>query len=141
MTVEPLFDGIEVGIVTTQPELLAEFYGGFLGLESRGELEFTGGRQLRFGFGPNIIKLVAYDADPPAGAVAGGGPAQAGIRYVSLGAANLAEVAQDAEVAGVDVLVPPTDFPAFPGFGFCFLADPEGNAVELFGPFEAGSTS
>ena len=134
MSLEPLFDGIEVGIVTTRPEVLAEFYGGFLGLEPKGELEFTGGRQLRFGFGPNTIKIVTYDEDPAAGVVAGGGPAQAGIRYLSLGAANLRQVADEAVAAGVEVMVPPTDFPAFPGFGFCFLADPDGNAVELFGP-------
>lgn len=137
MSIEPLFDGIEVGIVTTRPELLASFYGGFLGLERTGELEFEGGRQLRFAFGPNTIKIVTYDTDPPAPAVPGGGPAQAGIRYLSLGAANLAAVAQDALASGIEVLVPPTSFPAFPGFGFCFLADPEGNTVELFGPFES----
>jgi catechol 2,3-dioxygenase-like lactoylglutathione lyase family enzyme len=134
VSLEPLFDGIEVGIVTTRPQVLADFYGGFLGLEARGELEFAGGRQLRFGAGPNTIKLLTYDDPPAAGPVPGGGPAQAGIRYLSLGAANLAEVAADAVRAGIDVLVPPTDFPAFPGFGFCFLADPDGNAVELFGP-------
>jgi catechol 2,3-dioxygenase-like lactoylglutathione lyase family enzyme len=134
MSLQPLFDGIEVGIVTTRPEVLAEFYGGFLGLEPKGELEFTGGRQLRFGFGPNTIKIVAYDEDPATGVVAGGGPAQAGIRYLSLGAANLRQVVDEAVTAGIEVMVPPTDFPAFPGFGFCFLADPDGNAVELFGP-------
>ena len=60
MTIEPLFDGMEVGIVTTRPEVLADFYGGFLGLEDRGGLEFVGGRQLRFGFGPNTLKPVSY---------------------------------------------------------------------------------
>ncbi len=134
MSLEPLFDGMEVGIVTTRPEVLAEFYGGFLGLEAKGELEFTGGRQVRFGFGPNTIKIVTYDEDPATGPVPGGGPAQAGIRYLSLGAANLRQVADEAAEAGIEVMVPPTDFPAFPGFGFCFLADPDGNAVELFGP-------
>ena len=134
MSIEPLFDGIEIGIVTTRPDVLADFYGGFLGLESKGELEFSGGKQLRFGFGPNIIKLVTYDEPPASGPVPGGGPAQAGIRYLSLGAANLRQVADEAKAAGVEVMVPPTDFPAFPGFGFCFLVDPDGNAVELFGP-------
>ena len=134
MSLEPLFDGMEVGIVTTRPDVLAEFYGGFLGLEAKGELEFTGGRQVRFGFGPNTIKIVTYDEAPTSGPVPGGGPAQAGIRYLSLGAANLRQVADEAADAGIEVMVPPTDFPAFPGFGFCFLADPDGNAVELFGP-------
>ncbi len=134
MSIEPLFDGIEIGIVTTRPDVLADFYGGFLGLEAKGELEFSGGKQLRFGFGPNTIKLVTYDEPPASGSVPGGGPAQAGIRYLSLGAANLRQVADEAKAAGVEVMVPPTDFPAFPGFGFCFLVDPDGNAVELFGP-------
>ena len=134
MSIEPLFDGIEIGIVTTRPDVLADFYGGFLGLEAKGELEFSGGKQLRFGFGPNTIKLVTYDVPPASGPVPGGGPAQAGIRYLSLGAANLRQVADEAKAAGVEVMVPPTDFPAFPGFGFCFLVDPDGNAVELFGP-------
>ncbi len=134
MSIEPLFDGIEIGIVTTRPDVLADFYGGFLGLEAKGELEFSGGKQLRFGFGPNTIKLVIYDEPPASGPVPGGGPAQAGIRYLSLGAANLRQVADEAKAAGVEVMVPPTDFPAFPGVGFCFLVDPDGNAVELFGP-------
>ena len=134
MSIEPLFDGIEIGIVTTRPDVLADFYGGFLGLEAKGELEFSGGKQLRFGFGPNTIKLVTNDEPPASGPVPGGGPAQAGIRYLSLGAANLRQVADEAKAAGVEVMVPPTDFPAFPGFGFCFLVDPDGNAVELFGP-------
>ena len=134
MSIEPLFDGIEVGIVTTRPEVLAAFYGDFLGLEPKGELEFTGGTQLRFGFGPNTIKIVTYDEAPASPAVPGGGPTQAGIRYLSLGAANLRQVAKDAEDAGIEVSVPPTDFPAFAGFGFCFLSDPDGNMVELFGP-------
>lgn len=134
MSVEKLFDGIEVGISTTQPDALVAFYGGFLGLEDRGELAFDGGTQRRFGFGPNTIKIVSYDQAPAARPTPGGGAAQEGIRYLSLGAANMAAVVSEAEAQGIEVAVPPTQAQGFEGFGFCFLVDPDGNWVELFGP-------
>jgi predicted enzyme related to lactoylglutathione lyase len=67
-------------------------------------------------------------------AVPGGGRAQAGLRYITLVVANVSTAAQQAADAGHPVVEPPTDFAAVPGMGWCFVADPDGNWVELVGP-------
>ena len=85
MAVDLLAPSIEIGLVTTNPEPMIEFYEGFLGLPHQGDLDFPGGTMKRYAVGSSIvIKLVTLD-EPPAEPVApGGGPARAGIRYLTL---------------------------------------------------------
>ncbi len=134
MAVELLANGIEVGVVTTDIDAMADFYGSFLGLPHQADLEFPGGRMKRYAIGSNVLKLVTYDVAPAAPAVPGGGRAQAGIRYLTLVVANVTQASQQAAQAGHPVVEPPTDFAAVPGMGWCFVADPDGNWVELVGP-------
>ena len=46
----------------------------------------------------------------------------------------VADMARQAADAGHPVVEEPTAFPAVPGMGWCFVADPDGNWVELVGP-------
>lgn len=134
MAVELLANGIEVGVVTTNVDAMSDFYGGFLGLPHQGDLDFPGGSMKRYAVGTNVLKLVSYDVAPAAPAVPGGGRAQAGLRYITLVVVSVTKAAQQAADAGHPIVEPPTDFAAVPGMGWCFVADPDGNWVELVGP-------
>lgn len=135
MAVQLLAPGIEVGLVTTNPDAMVAFYRDFLGLAHQGDLDFAGGSMKRYAVGNNVVlKLVSYDQPPAAPAVTGGGRAQAGIRYITLVVADVRDAARQAAEAGHPVVEEPTAFPAVPGMGWCFVVDPDGNWVELVGP-------
>ncbi len=135
MAVQLLAPSIEVGLVTTNRDAMVGFYEGYLGLTHQADLDFPGGSMKRYAVGANVVlKLVSYDEPPAASAVAGGGRAQAGIRYITLVVADVRDAARQAAEAGHAVVEEPTAFPAVPGMGWCFVADPDGNWVELVGP-------
>jgi len=135
MAVQLLAPSIEVGLVTTGRDAMVRFYEDFLGLAHQADLDFPGGSMKRYAVGNNVVlKLVSYDQPPAAPAVAGGGRAQAGIRYITLVVADVRDAARQAADAGYPVVEDPTAFPAVPGMGWCFVADPDGNWVELVGP-------
>lgn len=123
--------GIEVGLVTTNLDAMTAFYEGFLELEPQ-EISFEGGSQRRYTLGTCVLKLVTYDT-PPAPAVPGGGRAQAGLRYITIGVTGLRDVAAAFEASPYDIVEPPTEFAPVPGMGFMFVADPDGNHIELVG--------
>jgi catechol 2,3-dioxygenase-like lactoylglutathione lyase family enzyme len=128
-----LTPGIEVGVVTTNLDAMIAFYEGFLGLEFQGEVEFPGGSQRRYALGKNVVKLVTFDPQPPAPAAPGGGRAQAGIRYFTVGVNNLRALAETVAASEYAVVEPLTEFAPVPGMGWMFVADPDGNWIELFG--------
>lgn len=132
MRLDLLTPGIEVGVVTTNLEPMVAFYEGFLGLELQGEVEFEGGSQRRYSLGSGVLKLVTYTS-PPAAPTPGGGRAQAGVRYFTVGVKNLRELADAVDASEYDVVEPLTEFAPVPGMGWMFLADPDGNWIELFG--------
>ena len=80
-----------------------------------------------------MLKLVTYTAPPPMPAAPGGGRAQAGVRYFTVGVKNLRELAEAIEASEYDIVEPLTEFAPVPGMGWMFLADPDGNWIELFG--------
>ena len=81
-----------------------------------------------------MLKLVTLTEPPAAPVAPGGGPAQAGIRYFTLVVANATEVARQVEAAGYMFAQPLAEFAPVPGMGWMFVADPDGNWVELVGP-------
>jgi len=128
-----LSPSVEIGLVTTNLDAMVEFYEGFLGLEFQGEIEFTDGSQRRYALGGSVLKLVTYTSAPPLPATPGGGRAQAGMRYFTIGVHHLRDVATKVDAAGYTVTEPPTEFEPVPGMGWMFIADPDGNSIELFG--------
>lgn len=124
--------GIEVGLVTTNLEAMTAFYEGFLELEPQGEIAFEGGSQRRYSLGNSVLKLVTYTIEP-APPVPGGGRAQAGLRYFTIGVNGLRAVGEAFEASPYQVVEPVTEFAPVPGMGFMFVADPDGNHIELFG--------
>jgi catechol 2,3-dioxygenase-like lactoylglutathione lyase family enzyme len=133
MNLDLLSPAVEIGLVTTNLEAMVGFYEGFLGLEQQGEIAFADGSQRRYVLGGSVIKLVTYDTPPPQPAVPGGGRAQAGLRYFTIGIQNLRDAAAKIEAAGYEIVEPPTEFAPVPGMGWMFIADPDGNSIELFG--------
>jgi predicted enzyme related to lactoylglutathione lyase len=134
MAVELLATSVEIGVVTTNLDEMVDFYENFLGLAHQGDLDFPGGTMKRYAIGSNVLKLVTLDEPPVAPAVPGGGPAQAGIRYLTLVVTNVTETARQVEEAGHTVAQPLAEFAPVPGMGWMFVADPDGNWVELVGP-------
>jgi catechol 2,3-dioxygenase-like lactoylglutathione lyase family enzyme len=134
MAVELLAQSVEIGLVTTNRDAMVEFYESFLGLPYQGDLDFPGGTMKRYAVGNNVLKLVTLDTPPAAPVVPGGGSAQAGIRYFTLVVTNATEVAGQAEAAGYTLVQPLAEFAPVPGMGWMFVADPDGNWVELVGP-------
>jgi catechol 2,3-dioxygenase-like lactoylglutathione lyase family enzyme len=128
-----LTPGIEVGLVTTNLDAMVAFYEGFLGLQLQGEVEFPGGSQRRYSLGSGVVKLVTYEPAPPMPATPGGGRAQAGVRYFTIGVNNLRAVAEAFDGSGYEVVEQVTEFAPVPGMGWMFVADPDGNWIELFG--------
>ncbi len=132
-----LSPGIEVGLVTTDLEAMVAFYEGFLELEPQGVLDFSndwgGGSQRRYALGGSVLKLVTY-TNPPADPVApGGGRARAGLRYLTVGVSGLRAVAAAFEASPYEIVEPLTEYAPVPGTGWMFVADPDGNWIELFG--------
>lgn len=128
-----LSPGIEVGLVTTNLDAMVAFYEGFLELQPQGEIEFPGGSQRRYSLGTSVLKLVTYTPPPSAPVAPGGGRAQAGLRYFTVGVSNLRAVAEAFAASDYEVVEPLTEFAPVPGMGWMFVADPDGNWIELFG--------
>lgn len=133
MKLDLLSPGVEIGLITTNLDAMVAFYEGFLELEPQGEIEFPGGKQRRYALGGSVVKLVTYETPPSAPVTPGGGPAQAGIRYFTVGVNNLTAVAEAFAASDYDVVEPLTEFAPVPGMGWMFVADPDGNWIELFG--------
>jgi catechol 2,3-dioxygenase-like lactoylglutathione lyase family enzyme len=133
MKLDLLTPGVEVGVATTNLEAMIAFYEGFLELEFQGEIDFPGGSQRRYTLGGSVLKLVTYSPPPPLPAVAGGGRAQAGVRYFTIGVKNLRALADGFAASEYEVVESLTEFAPVPGMGWMFVADPDGNWIELFG--------
>ena len=133
MKLELLSPGIEVGLVTTDLGPMVEFYEGFLELEPQGDIDFDGGTQRRYSLGANVLKLVTYTTPPAQPVAPGAGRMQAGLRYFTIGVNGLRAVAEAFEASEHRIVEPLTEFAPVPGMGWMFVADPDGNWIELFG--------
>lgn len=134
MAIELLAPAVEIGVVTTNLDAMVAFYEGCLGLPFQGDLDFPGGTMKRYTLGSNVLKLVVLDEPPAAPTVRGGGPAQAGIRYITALVTNVTAAQEQIAAAGHEIVQPAAEFAPVPGMGWMFVADPDGNWIELVGP-------
>ena len=134
MAIELLAPAVEIGVVTTNLDAMVAFYEGCLGLPFQGDLDFPGGTMKRYALGTNVLKLVTLDEPPAAPAARGGGPAQAGIRYITAMVKSVTAAQQQIADAGYEIAQPAAEFAPVPGMGWMFVADPDGNWIELVGP-------
>ena len=124
--------GIEVGLVTTNLEAMMAFYEGFPRTRAAGRdrvrRRFPAAllaRQQRAQARHLHHRLRARGA--------GRRPCAGGLRYFTIGVNKLRGVAEAFEASAYEVVEPLTEFAPVPGMGWMFVADPDGNWIELFG--------
>lgn len=141
MKLDLLTPGIEAGPVTTNLDAMVAFYEDFLELQPQGVVEFPGGSQWRYAPGGGVLKLITYSPPQDQPVAPGGGRAQAGLRYFTVGVKNLWAIAAAFEASEYEVVEPVTEFAPVSGMGWMSVADPDGNWVELFGTLNGAETA
>ncbi|MDR3507079.1 MAG: VOC family protein [Caulobacteraceae bacterium] len=121
---------LDIGIVTGDAPPMLAFYGNVLEIPCVGEVTLPGLGVLRkFQYGASVIKILApFDPPQPAPRTQRFSQA-AGLRYLTLMVADLAQTFERCREAGAKVLVEIT--PVRPGVTAAMVEDPDGNAVEL----------
>jgi catechol 2,3-dioxygenase-like lactoylglutathione lyase family enzyme len=134
---------VELAIVTRDPEPMLRFYRDVLGLEYVARLDFPtpGGNpdlgvppgcQHRLRAGGILLKITHCPGAPVAASPPGPAYARTGYRFVSIVVGNLREAVDACRAAGCEVTL---DIRCFEGdIHYAFVADPDGNAIELAGP-------
>lgn len=130
MAVELKKNGIEVGIVTEDPEALLKFYRDTLGFVFEMKWDVPGGNTMyRLKCGDCIIKIVQPKNPPPAKAPPGGIDAATGYRYWTIHISNMDSALEDVRNGGYTVVVPAMEIA--PGVKIAIVEDPDGNWVEF----------
>jgi len=130
MTIELTKDSIDLGIVTSNPGPMLEFYRDLLGFEFQGEMPMPGGGKMqRLLCGTSLIKLVTPGKAPAADAPPGGFAGATGYRYWTISVANLEALTRKCADAGVKVAIPLTE--VRPGVRISIVEDPDGNWLEF----------
>jgi len=130
MGVELTKSGIDLGIVTRQPERMLAFYRDVLGFRQEPDTPFPGGGHMhRVWCGESLIKIVAPAKAPDASAAGGGLTGATGLRYWTISVSNLEAMVEACRAAGAPVIVEPRE--ARPGIRIAIVADPDGNSVEF----------
>ena len=122
---------VDLGIVIRDSEASLAFYRDLLGFrfEATIAMPIGSGVMHRLWCGDSLIKLVRFDEVPTASAPPGGIAGGTGFRYLTIHAANLAEVMAECKAAGVTIVTPPREIR--PGVTIDMVEDPDGNVVEF----------
>ena len=130
MAIEFTKAGVDVGIVTANPEAMLAFYRDTLGFEQEPDTPFHGGGFMhRLWCRDSLIKIVAPDPAPTQKPAAGGLTGALGYRYWTISVADIAAATAACDSAGYRVRVPVTE--VRPGIHISMIEDPDGNWVEL----------
>ena len=123
-------EGVDLGIVTTNPEAMLKFYRDTLGLVQEPDTPFpAGGTMHRLWCGKSLIKIVAPTDAPKETAPPAPLTRSTGYRYWTISISNITELTQTCADAGYEVAVPVTE--VRPGITISMIVDPDGNWVEL----------
>ena len=130
MAVQLSKDSIDLGIVTTNPEAMINFYKDILGLKFDGEMDMPGGGHMtRLLCGSSTIKIVVNGREPGSTAAPGGLAGGTGYRYFTMVVSNLEEAVKICEDAGCKIPVSPRAIRE--GVTIAMIEDPDRNWVEL----------
>ncbi len=130
MPVKLKTNGLELGIVTRDPEAALTFYRDTLGLTLEAKYDLPGGTTLwMLKCGDSIIKINQPETPPPVQAPPGGIGGATGYRYCTLHISNMAEVLEEVREAGYTIAMPMTEIA--PGITIAMVEDPDGNWVEF----------
>ncbi len=122
--------GIDLGIVTGNPEAMVAFYRDTLGFREEPSTPFPGGGAMhRLWCGDSLIKIVAPDPAPKEAAAPAPIPRATGYRYWTISVNNIAEMVAACDAAGYKVAMPVTEIR--PGISIAMIEDPDGNWVEF----------
>ena len=136
---------VELALLTLRPDEMLHFYRNVLGLDYLAYFEFPSPRgnpdlgvprgfQHRLRLGGMLLKIThcqgaAVEQSTPEPAYA-----RTGYRFISIVVSNLREVVAACRTAGCEVI---QDLRCFEGdIYFAFVADPDGNTIELAGLVE-----
>jgi len=131
MTAQLVKPVIDIGIVTTNPAAMAQFYGAVLGFPTLPDVPMDGFLVRRFQVGDCVLKIVTFEAEPAGRVVPGGLGDATGLRYWTVSVGNFAEVLAAVEAAGQKVVDGPTEVRH--GVRIALVTDPDGNLVEFVG--------
>lgn len=130
MGVELTKDGVDLGIVTGNPDAMLRFYRDTLGLVQEPDTPFPGGGTMhRLWCGKSLIKIVAPDPAPKDTSPPAPITRATGYRYWTISVSNLHEMTDACAAAGYQVTMPVTEIRA--GVSISMIEDPDGNWVEL----------
>lgn len=130
MAVELTKEGIDLGIVTSNPEEMLRFYRDTLGLVQEPDTPFpAGGTMHRLWCGKSLIKIVAPDPAPTESSPPAPIPRATGYRYWTISVSNISQMTDACAAAGYKVTMPVTEIR--PGVSISMIEDPDSNWVEL----------
>ena len=127
MPMQPAKNCVDIGIVVKDIKKSLGFYQDLLGLKKIEELPLWFGTMHRLGFGESFVKLIDPKKVPAGGKV--GLDQELGFRYLTFQIANIDEVCQACEKAGVAFELPKKELR--PGVRIAMVRDPDGNVVEF----------
>ncbi|MEM7465886.1 MAG: VOC family protein [Pseudomonadota bacterium] len=120
-------NAIDIGILVNDIEKSLAFYQGLLGLEKIQEMPVPFGTMHRLAFGDSFVKLIDPTKVPPAGA--DGLTKALGFRYLTFQVANIGEICDACEKAGIQFEIPKQEL--MPGVTIAMVKDPDQNVVEF----------
>ena len=127
MPMQPAKNCVDIGIVVKDIKKSLRFYQELLGLKKIEEMPLWLGTMHRLGFGESFVKLIDPKKVPAGGKV--GLDQELGFRYLTFQIANIDEVCQACEKAGVAFELPKKELR--PGVRIAMVRDPDGNVVEF----------
>lgn len=120
---------IDIGIVTTRPDAMVDFYGTVVGFPALSDVPMDGFLVRRFQVGDCVLKIVTFDEQPGNTHTPGSLGASTGLRYWTVSVSNLDDVLAAVQAAGQEVVQGPTE--VAPGVSIALVTDPDGNLVEF----------
>lgn len=129
MTAKLVKPTIDIGVVTSDTEAMAHFYGTVIGFPALSDVRMDGFVVKRFQVGDCVLKLLEFDEPTGATSARGGLGDMTGLRYWTVSVSNLDQVLQAVQAAGQQVTDGPTE--VRPGVRIALVTDPDGNLVEF----------